>query len=381
MSANGLTKPESVGMDSAQLERAHALIAGWTDSGFMPAAVLHIARHGKTVAHHAYGRITLAPGGPAAAHDSIFIIASITKPTTYTALLRLVDEGLVSLSDPVAHFIPEFGKLSHSDGIDRNAVQVRHICTHTSGLPDMVPNNVLLRRQHAPFATFIDHICRVPLLFAPGTNISYQSAGTALAAEIVQRVRGKPLREVLAAEVFAPLGMNDTTLGWNPDKESRIVAATQPSHLGGSDYDHNSLYWREFGAPWGGLFSTVGDISRFIEMYRNGGALAGARILSPAIAQAMLSDQTDAMPGIAAATKLQEGWGLGFRLYRRANPMYFGDLLSSGSFGHTGSTGTFAWCDPSKALTAVFFCNQLHERVQHEFQVLSNTIAAAVRDG
>ena len=380
MSDDNLTDPAAVGMDPTQLERALALIAGWTESGFMPAAVLHVARHGKTVAHRACGRITVTPGGPPAQRDSIFIIASISKPVTYTALLRLVDEGTVSLSDPVTRYIPEFAGQSTTDTPDRNAVQIRHICTHTSGLPDMVPNNVLLRRQHAPFATFIDHICRVPLLFAPGTNISYQSAGTALAAEIVQRVRGKPLRQVLAAEVFDPLGMNDTSLGWNPEKEPRIVEATQPSHLGGSDYDHNSLYWREFGAPWGGLFSTVGDINRLLEMYRNGGALDGERILSPALASAMLSEQTDAMPGIPDATKLQEGWGLGFRLFRRANPMYFGDLLSPGSFGHTGSTGTFAWSDPSKGLTAVFFCNQLHERVQHKFQVLSNTIAAAVRE-
>ena len=380
MSETSLTDPNSAGMDAAQLDRAYTLIEGWTESGFMPFAALHVARHGQTVAHRAFGRITVAPGGPAAARDSIFIIASITKPVTYTALLRLVDEGLASLSDPVARFIPEFAESNSTSSPSRNAVQIRHIMTHTSGLPDMVPNNVLLRRQHAPFATFIEHICRVPLLFEPGTNISYQSAGTALAAEIVQRVRGKPLRDVLAAEVFDPLGMTDTSLGWNPEKEARIVEATQPPHLGGSDYDHNSRYWREFGAPWGGLFSTVGNINRFVEMYRQGGALDGKRVLSPALAAAMLSEQTDAMPGIPAATRLQEGWGLGFRLYRRANPMYFGDLLAPGAFGHTGSTGTFAWCDPSKALTAVFFCNQLHERVQHEFQVLSNTIAASVRE-
>ena len=380
MSETILTDPETVGMDSAQLKRAFALIAGWTESGFMPAAVLHVARHGKTVAHRAFGRTTVVPNGPPAQRDGIFIIASISKPVTYTALLRLVDEGSVSLSDPVTRFIPEFGGQSSPDSPDRSAVQIRHICTHTSGLPDMVPNNVLLRRQHAPFETFIEHICKVPLLFAPGTDISYQSAGTALAAEIVQRVRGKPLRQVLAAEVFEPLGMTDTSLGWNPEKESRIVEATQPSHLTGSDYDHNSLYWRGFGAPWGGLFSTVGDIGRILEMYRQGGALDGVRILSPATATAMLSEQSDAMPGIPSATKLQEGWGLGFRLYRRANPVYFGDLLSPGSFGHTGSTGTFAWCDPTKGLSAVFFCNQLHERVQHEFQTLSNTIAATVID-
>ena len=176
MSGTGLTDPGTVGMDSAQLERANALIAGWTESGFMPAAVLHVARHGKTVAHRAFGRTTVAPNGPPAQRDSIFIIASISKPVTYTALLRLVDEGSVSLSDPVTRFIPEFGGQSSTDSPDRSAVQIRHICTHTSGLPDMVPNNVLLRRQHAPFETFIDHICKVPLLFAPGTNISYQSA-------------------------------------------------------------------------------------------------------------------------------------------------------------------------------------------------------------
>ena len=232
MSDMNLTDPEAVGMDAAQLERAFSLVEGWTDSGFMPAAVLHVARYGKTIAHSAFGRITQAPDGPPAQQDSIFIIASISKPVTYTALLRLVDEGSVSLSDPVTRFIPEFGGQSSTNSPDRNAVQIRHICTHTSGLPDMVPNNVLLRRQHAPFETFIEHICKVPLLFAPGTDISYQSAGTALAAEIVQRVRGKPLRQVLAAEVFEPLGMKRHLARLEPGKGTTHSGshATVPSH-------------------------------------------------------------------------------------------------------------------------------------------------------
>jgi len=363
--------PESVGVDPQRLECVFDLIENWTTSGVMPGATLLVARKGKIVAHRAFGRTTVQPGGPPTRTDTIFLIASITKPVTYTALLRLVDHGLVCLSDPVARFIPEF-----KSGM-REEVLVRHLLTHTSGLPDMLPNNIELRKQHADFKTFVAHICQATLLFRPGTNISYQSMGTALAAEIVERVTGKRLREVLAAEVFAPLGMMDTSLGWRDSFEGRVAEASV-GEFSGSDWGWNSVYWRNFGAPWGGLFSTVENIARFVEMYRQGGQLGGVRVLSPALAAAAVSEQTDALPDIPPVVKLREGWGLGWRLYRRANPVYFGDLLTPGSFGHTGATGTFAWCDPARELTAVFFSNQRYELIQHEHAVCSNAIAAAV---
>jgi CubicO group peptidase (beta-lactamase class C family) len=158
-----------------------------------------VARHGTIVLHSGFS--------PAAGPDAIYLVASITKPVTATALMLLVERGMVSLNDPVKLYLPEF------TGDQRDKVRVRDLLAHTSGLPDMLPDNVELRRAHAPLNEFVKRTYTTPLLFAPGTSFRYQTMGILLAAEIVEKLSHMPLREFEQKEIFGPLGMRHTALG------------------------------------------------------------------------------------------------------------------------------------------------------------------------
>lgn len=144
--------------------------------------------------------------------DSIFLVASLTKPATCTAVMQLVEQGMLSLDTLVHTILPRF------TGDGRDQVTVRHLLTHTSGLPDGIPENQEYRRRHAPLCEFADRMCELELLFEPGTSISYQSAGINLLGTIVQLVSGQPLPVYLRENVFRPLRMRDTTLGIASDR-------------------------------------------------------------------------------------------------------------------------------------------------------------------
>ena len=147
--------PAAVGMSAAQLERAFGLLTAATEAGQISAASLTIARHGKEVFARGAGQRKPNTGQPVDA-DSIFLLASITKPVTACALMILVDRGLISLDDPAADYLPEF------TGGDRPAVKVRHLLSHISGMPDMLPENVSLRRAHEPVAVFVERAMQTP---------------------------------------------------------------------------------------------------------------------------------------------------------------------------------------------------------------------------
>src|SRR5262249_28449969 len=161
--------------------------------------------------------------------------------------------------------------------------------------PDMPPDNEALRATHKPLAAFIDETCRLPLSFAPGSRVSYQSMGIAMLAEVVHQAAGVTLRDFLQKEVFAPLGMADTSLGWQPEKKERIAAVRLPAALQRTDWHWNTPYWLGFGAPWGGMITSPADFARFCQLMLGGGELDGVRLLSPATVRAMTSNQLAVM--------------------------------------------------------------------------------------
>jgi CubicO group peptidase (beta-lactamase class C family) len=213
----------------------------------------------------------------------------------------------------------------------------------------MLPNNVALRRAHAPLGEFVRDAMATPLLFLPGSAFSYQSMGVLLAAEIVERRSGMPLRDFERAEIFGPLGMKSTSLGL----AGRSIAETawcqgSPSYEVNSEdqrsYGANSPYWRDMGHPWGGMHSTTADLAIFLQMFLNGGVYNGVRVLSPLTVEAMIADQN---------VGIDSPWGLGWALRRSRVWNYFGDLASDRTFGHVGATGTVAWADPEHDLLCV----------------------------
>lgn len=265
--------------------------------------------------------------GDAKNMSAVFLMASLTKPMTASSVMLLVDRKELRLSDRVQRFIPEF----RGDGKDH--VLVKHLLTHTSGLPDMLPDNIALRKRHAPLADFVAGTCATPLLFAPGTQWRYQSMGFLLASEIVRRITGRPFPDFLAEHVFHPLGMNDTSLGLGGRSISETMQCQVPEV---TDYDWNSSYWRNLASPWGGAHSTAPDIAKFLAYF----AHPDSRVLKTETAAAMVSDQT---------AGLNRRWGLGWML----NNGNVGQGCSPATFGHSGSTGNLCWHDPKDDLSFV----------------------------
>ena len=289
---------DAVGEQFARLTREHGVAQ----------AVLHV-RSGATVRTWTTGR---------AKPDTVFLLASITKPMTAAAVMKLVDAGEMRLHDPVPRYLPEF------KGGDRALMTVRHLLTHTSGLPDMLADNDALRRRHAPLKDFVAGALKTPLLFKPGTECRYQSMGILLAAEIVERLTMRPLREFLAREIFQPLGMSATSLGLG----GRRLETTAPSQVTADPgWNWNSRYWRDLGAPWGGALAPAGDVAKFLEAFLKPG------FLKPESVRAMVTDQN---------AGINKPYGVGFAVSG------LGAGCSPKAFGHGGSTGTACWADPER---------------------------------
>jgi CubicO group peptidase (beta-lactamase class C family) len=366
------TRPATSGWLPARLQRAYDLLERWTQSGKIPGAALGVGRGEGVIEPRFFGRQGPGPEDAAIRPDALFLVASITKPVTATAVLLLVERGALALDDRVAEFVPTFAR----DG--KREVRVRHLLTHTSGLPDMLPDNDALRAAHAPLSAFIEGIVRVPLLFPPGTQVRYQSMGFALLAEVVHQVAGVSLAEFLRGEVFEPLGMHDTSLGWSPEKRARIATIRLTAEQQATDWNWNTPYWLGFGAPWGGLITSPADFARFCRMLLRGGELDGVRVLGPASVRAMTGNQLATMPMVPEEDRRCRPWGLGWRLNWPGHSANFGDLLGPGTYGHWGATGTLCWLDPEADAFAILLTTQPQGDDGRFLARLSNVVAAAL---
>lgn len=338
--------PEEAGLDPGRWSRACQLLARWVAEDRVTGAAMAVARHGVAVEPRGFGRRVGVRGTEPMAADSVFLVASVTKPVTAAAAMLLVERGQLSLQDPVCQIVPQFGTRGKEE------VRVLHLLTHTSGLPDMLPENAELRQRHAPLSEFVAGICRCGLLFRPGTQIRYQSMGTAMLGEIVERLAGMPLREFVGRELFLPLGMSSTSLGIRPELADRVAQVRIPEEQWHTDWHWNSPYWQGFGAPWGGMFAPVQDLAVFLQMFLSRGMYGGRQVLGASTAGAMVADQTSRMPGLSPETRLSQGWGLGWKLGG------WGDLGSPRSFWHSGATGTHVGADPQSGLACAVFTTQ-----------------------
>jgi CubicO group peptidase (beta-lactamase class C family) len=290
------------------------------------AAVLHVTQGAAGATHErAFGR-AVDPG-------AVFLLASITKPMTAAGVMALVQAGQLALDTPVAAQEPALltSATSDQDRAWRAQLTLRHLLTHTSGLPDMPPGNLDLRHRQARLSAFLDAALTVPLAFAPGSRVKYQSMGFLLAADIAQRRAGLAWREHLRRKLFDPLEMTATSLGLG----GRPLGQTMICQVPPDDGDWNSDYWRNLGAPWGGAHGSARDLARMLRFFAR--PVHGP--LSPASVRAMLTTQTPSG---------KERYGLGFRLGDS-----FARGLSPRTFGHGGSTGVVAWMDPDADLSCV----------------------------
>lgn len=291
--------------------------------------------------------------------DTLFWIASMTKPVTGVAIMMLQDDGKLKLSDPVANYIPEFAGLKSPSGQPANLTIIQ-ILTHTSGLGEA---SGPAAQSASTLADLVPVWLAAKMQFEPGTQWKYCQSGINLAGRIVEVVSGLSFNAFLQQRLFDPLGMTDTT--FYPTKAQRARLAT--AYAKNKDIGLVPVPPRAgYGAPEhppqgnGGLFSTPQDYARFCQLLLGQGTVGSQRLLSPAAVKSLASIHTGEIPTGFFQTEqwgkrgANYGWGVGTCILRTPHPGH-GEMLSPGSYGHGGAWGTQAWIDPVKGVAYLLF--------------------------
>ena len=330
-------------------------------AGHVPGAVILVGNRGKTVYRKAFGLEAVTPRALPMKADTIFDLASLTKVVaTTTAVMILVDRGLIHLDKPAADYWPAFS----ANG--KGGITIRQLMTHTSGLRAGVAS----RPHWSDYDGAMEAIAQDQPVRTPGTQFNYSDVNFITLGEIVHRVSHMPLNVFCKREVFEPLGMKDTSFLPSPALKSRIAP---------TDYQGSGLRWGVVSDPTAyhmggvagnaGVFSTADDLARLAQMLVHGGELNGKRILSAQAVAAMTTAQR--LPGISTQRGL--GWDI-----RSPYSRVFNTSFPKGSFGHTGYTGTAMWIDPHSQTFMIILTSRLHPNGHGNVKPLRAKTAAAV---
>jgi CubicO group peptidase (beta-lactamase class C family) len=340
--------PPALGFDSAALGAAAIYLAAEIDSGAFPGAVLAVGRHGRLALLAPVGQYGVGETQPVQA-TTLYDLASLTKVVGLTtACMLLVDEGKLALDAPVQSYVPEFR------GPGKEGVTIRHLLTHSSGLPDWRP----LYRETANRADALALVDTTPLGWPSGERFVYSDLGAIVLAQAVEAIVAEPLDQFLASRVFGPLGMSATR--YNPPPSWwRVTAPTAQDTtfrhrmLRGEVHDANAGRLEGI-AGHAGLFSNAIDLSRFAAMLLNGGAWENLQLIR-AETIAEFTRRQDLPPGSSRAL----GWDTPDE--PRTVSSSAGMRFSQRAFGHTGFTGTSMWMDPERDLFVILLTNRVNE--------------------
>jgi CubicO group peptidase (beta-lactamase class C family) len=370
-------KPEHVGMSSERLARIGAALKEDIDRGLTPGAVIAIARRGKLVAFDAYGWRDKAAGVPMTT-DTIFNIASMTKPMTTVGALMLYEQGRLLMDDPLAKYFPIFSDMRvaardaqgepTSDTVPaQRKITIQDLPRHTSGLIYGGRGTTLVHKQYPEGSSaiakgmsgeqFLDKLASLPLLHQPGAVWDY-GFGLDVLGLIVEKITKQSLGEYLQANLWAPLGMNDTGFYIPPEKAARYAKPLQNDPVSGKPQSVSPVLTQKLDIECGGgcAASTASDYLRFALMLMHGGQSGEARILGRKTAEYMLSDQLGPkvtnLIGNADPTRADFGFGLGLAV--KQTPGITRMMGSAGSFSWPGASGTDWWADPKEDLAVVY---------------------------
>ncbi len=388
-----MAKAESVGMSTEGLRRIDELMQQHIDAGSIQGAVTAVARRGKVVHFSTHGQMDVKKGREMEP-DSIFRMASSTKPVLGVAAMMMIEQGLLSPSDPVSKYIPEFADLKVAvldEPVDRDVspawinpkkdvpkhrlvpvatpMTIHHLLTHTSGIRsgglgaavDPVPR----RTGDDTLATYIPRLANVPLDFQPGTRWSY-SPGTGLdvVARIIEIASETPFDGFLRERVFDPLEMNNSYFNLPGEMGSKRVV------IEGSKAWAKLKGWGEtkYISASGGLSSAAEDYLHFEQMLLNGGELFGHRLLRPTSVKMMSGNQVgDLYSGLTGGKKGAKGMGFGYTVAVTLDPNAAVNDRGKGAFGWGGAFGTMSWNDPENELVAVIMLQQPHGPAHSDF--------------
>lgn len=360
-------KPEKVGMSSYHLRHIKEAMDAAIREKKAPGGVVIVLRNGYIVYRSAFGLKAVEPEPEAISIDTMYDMASLTKVVCTTSMIMLlVQDGTIRLDDPVSRFIPEY------KGEGKDETTLRHLITHTSGLPPFKRYFEKFPERNARQKIVAD-ICETPLQSKPGEKFVYSDLGFILLGEIVERVTGMGLDKVAAQRIFQPLGMKDTM--FNPPDELKPRCAPTEKRNGkfirGEVHDGNA--WVQNGVSGhAGLFSTADDLALFCQMLLNGGHLGHRIIFSPLTVKAMTSPQIHANGEVRGL-----GWDIDSHYsYVR------GDFFSKESYGHTGWTGTSLWISPPDKCAIILLTNRNHPDESGDVKrlraIISNIVASSI---
>ena len=403
VAAQGLprVKPKEAGLSAERLARIDAVMKQHVTEKKIAGAVTLVARRGKLVQTGAYGMMDAEAGKPMRA-DTMFRIASMTKPITSVAVMMLYEEGGFLLSDPVSKYIPEFKKMKvlPPDGPEgappvpaKRQITIRNLLTHTSGLTYQWNKRLgpLYNKAGVTHGLIQDPgtigkkmkiLASLPLLFQPGGGWEYGLSVDVL-GDLVEVVSGMTLDDFFRKRIFEPLSMKDTCFYLPPDKVSRLAAVYGRTALGPIqrvgegpvkedllvytvDYPYKGP--RSYFSGGGGLVSTAPDYLRFAQMMLNGGELDGVRLLSPLTVELMTMDHVGKI-----APDMPAGFGLGFGVDSNERGLW--ELTSDGTYGWGGFFYTLCFINPREKLIGISM-EQLHPagglKLNEKFKILAH---------
>ena len=370
-------KPEDVGLSSERLARIGATLKADIEAGRIPGAVIAIARHGKLVALDAYGWRDKA-AGVAMTTDTIFNVASMTKPMTTVGALMLYEQGRILIDDPLSKYFPKFANMRvatrdasgepTTETVPANRqITIQDLLRHTSGLiyggrgttlvHQMYPGGSSDAARDYDGTAFLDKLATLPLLYQPATVWDY-GFGLDITGLVIEHVSGRPLGQYLQANLFAPLGMTDTGFSVSPDKAARYAKPLPADPDTGKPQARSPELTQPLKFECGGgcAASTASDYLRFALMLMNHGRSGEAQLLGRKTVEYMLSDQLGPniknLIGNADPTRADYGFGLGLAV--RTTPGVVRMMGSVGQFTWPGASGTDWWVDPKEDLAVVY---------------------------
>jgi len=370
-------KPEEVGMSSERLARIGEVLKADIEAGRIPGAVIAIARHGKLLALDAYGWRDKA-AGVAMTTDTIFNIASMTKPMTTVGALMLYERGQLLIGDPLSKYFPKFAdmRVAARDASGEptaetvpsvRLITIQDLMRHTSGIVYGGRGTTLVHKMYPAGsgdasreydgAAFIDKLASLPLLYQPATVWDY-GFGLDLLGLTIEKISSQTLEQYLKANLFTPLGMSDTGFSISADQAARYAKPLPIDPDTGKPQARSPELTQPLKFECGGgcAASTASDYLRFAMMLMNQGRSGEARLLGPRTVSYMLSDQLGPniknLIGNADPTRADYGFGLGLAV--RTTPGVIKMMGSVGQFSWPGASGTDWWVDPKEELAVVY---------------------------
>jgi beta-lactamase class C len=368
------------------MKKALSQVDEWIGPHGVPGVGIAVWSGDEIVAEHYAGE---ARAGFPVTHETLFPLASVTKPVAAATFMTLVDEGAVSLDEPVGRLLPEFraGPAAGAEEVDpelerlRSTISARQLLCHVSGLPEDVGPRESRYQDGTSIESVIDQMCRLPLQSAPGAQLRYSNAGYGVIARLTENVSRQPFWQLARERVIEPLGIQDIVADPSGPTLERVAHLSDTTHPGTDIETYNSAYWRRLALPWAGLFGTPRDAAQFAAAFLP----PGDRVVSEAGTRLMTTDQTMGVPGGVESAKVHWDsgrWGLGWEVKGEKRRHWTGDYTSNRTFCHFGHAGTLLWADPERDLALAVFANRTVTHmwgfILPRWARLSNAVVAAV---